>query len=179
MTPQDLDFAATEHCHVDIIPAVKMDRLQMIKAEYGPFRPQIRCTVPLWLALTMRASGHCRVVPPDWLSIGTCSPECLTTHMAQTWMCVENLTNVLKCEKERPEEFAHGLDARYLEIFVALQRACPEDLLPELPELQRLVQCIREVRQQKIIYGLSSLDGTALFVPFIYIFTSLYILLIS
>lgn len=73
MTPQDLDFAATEHCHVDIIPAVKMDRLQMIKAEYGPFRPQIRCTVPLWLALTMRASGHCRVVPPDWLSIGTCS----------------------------------------------------------------------------------------------------------
>lgn len=79
-------------------------------------------------------------------------------------MGVENLTTVLQTEREKGDEFASGLDARYLEVFVSLQRACPEDLLPELPHLQRLIQCIREVRQQKIIYGLTCLDGSALFV---------------
>lgn len=71
MTPENVHFAATELYQIDILPTIKMDRLQMIKAEYGPFRPQLRTTVPLWLALTMRSSGHCRILKPDWLSIGT------------------------------------------------------------------------------------------------------------
>jgi GINS complex subunit 2 len=145
MTPEVATFTATEFTMIDIIPSVKMDRLPMIKAEYGPFRPQIRCTVPLWLALAMRSSGQCRLLLPEWLS-------------------PSNLGKVLAAERERPEEFASGLDPRYMEIFMVLQQAAPEDFMPELPEIQRLIQSIKEVRQQKIIFGLASLDGSALFV---------------
>lgn len=69
MTPEELEFVA-ESVLVSIIPSIRLPRLQMITDEYGPFKPQMRCTVPLWLAITMKRGGHCQLVAPDWFQVG-------------------------------------------------------------------------------------------------------------
>lgn len=37
---------------------------------FGPFSPNQRARVPLWLALTLKRQKKCRVVLPDWLDDG-------------------------------------------------------------------------------------------------------------
>jgi hypothetical protein len=81
---------------------------------------------------------------------------------------LENLENVLAAEREKGDEFASGLHPHYIEIASILQLRAPEDLQPGLADMQLLIQSIREVRQQKILAGLLSLDGVPLFVfPFL------------
>lgn len=65
-SPAELEFLA-EEAIVTIVPSIRMDKLQLIRDEYGPFRPQVRTEVPLWLALSLRQGGHCRIVPPEWI----------------------------------------------------------------------------------------------------------------
>jgi hypothetical protein len=39
--------------------------------KYGPFRPQIQVSVPLWLASILKKQGRCIIVAPKWLSISS------------------------------------------------------------------------------------------------------------
>ena len=67
-TPAEMEFLAEQETNVTICPLVRIDKLHLIAEDYGPFRPQTNIQVPLWLALTLKRGGHCRIVPPDWLS---------------------------------------------------------------------------------------------------------------
>lgn len=69
-TPAEMEFLAEEETTVGITPSVRIDRLHLIADDYGPFRPHSNIVVPLWLALTLKRGGHCRIVPPEWLNSG-------------------------------------------------------------------------------------------------------------
>jgi hypothetical protein len=40
------------------------------KGVYGPFRPPIKTRVPLWLGQSLKLKRKCRIVPPDWFTVG-------------------------------------------------------------------------------------------------------------
>lgn len=46
---------------------------QQTQGTFGPFFPNQRAAVPLWLALTLKRQKKCRVVLPDWLDDGACA----------------------------------------------------------------------------------------------------------
>ncbi|RYF51371.1 MAG: hypothetical protein EOO38_03395 [Cytophagaceae bacterium] len=87
---------------------------------YGPFQPPSACSVPIWLALSLKRKRKCRIVCPDWLVVGeSASP----TPMIQSssvgpsiyWLTeIEKLQALLKDEKENAEGF-EPLPRRFLE----------------------------------------------------------------
>lgn len=42
----------------------------MLQGVYGPFQPPSKATVPLWLALSLKRKRKCRIVGPEWLTVG-------------------------------------------------------------------------------------------------------------
>ena len=40
------------------------------KGNYGPFRPPMKASVPLWMAIVLKRKLKCNVVPPDWMDRG-------------------------------------------------------------------------------------------------------------
>lgn len=67
-------------------------------------------------------------------------------------------------ERERPDEFTPMPVPHYWQVSMMLFEAAQEDFVTGVEEPMRLIQAIKEIRQQKILSGLSSLDGTPLFV---------------
>ena len=53
---------------VEIVPKFVYDRkLCLICGEFGPFTPQVRTQVPLWLAINLRKQQKCEIIIPDWV----------------------------------------------------------------------------------------------------------------
>jgi len=50
-----------------------------LQGDYGPFRPQIPVTVPLWLGIAMKKRSKCRIQPPSWMSVGEFAMVALRT----------------------------------------------------------------------------------------------------
>lgn len=46
------------------------EQLATLQGAFGPFRPQIQATVPIWLAVLLKKRGKCSVQPPEWMSVG-------------------------------------------------------------------------------------------------------------
>lgn len=58
-----------ESVDIQIIPNFDHEVLQFLCGNYGPFEASIPCTVPIWLAITLRKKGKCQIVAPEWLSV--------------------------------------------------------------------------------------------------------------
>ncbi|RKO95747.1 DNA replication complex GINS protein PSF2, partial [Caulochytrium protostelioides] len=132
-----IEFLA-EHELITIIPSSRIGELRFLEGTYGPFAPPERADVPLWLAVTLRGKGKCRVVPPAWLTV-----EALQT----------------RCDEERAHAqfsalpFHHAAIARLL-----LSPPCADDI-PNAASLRILVRDLRDLRQSKILGGVGLLDG--------------------
>lgn len=133
----EVEFLAEDEM-TDIIPNVRMDALNMICGDFGPFRPQIPAKVPLWLAIALKKRGKCRIQPPNW-------------------MTVERLTEVLDAEREAPREF-QPLPFHYVEISRLLFDFARDDI-PDIYLVRSLIEDIRDVRFHKVETGLESLDS--------------------
>ena len=53
LTAAELEFIAEDQI-VEIVPKFKHGPLHLIQGDFGPFVPQARATVPLWLAITLK-----------------------------------------------------------------------------------------------------------------------------
>merc|ERR1712205_36959 len=49
---QEVHFLAEDE-HLDIVPNFSLQGLHLLGGTYGPFRPQMRTSVPLWLAMLL------------------------------------------------------------------------------------------------------------------------------
>ena len=65
----EIDFFAEDE-HIEINPTINIQKLQLIRNTYGPFRHNIRISVPIWLAIALRNTNKCKIVPPPYLDIG-------------------------------------------------------------------------------------------------------------
>ncbi|XP_019181764.1 PREDICTED: DNA replication complex GINS protein PSF2-like isoform X1 [Ipomoea nil] len=127
----ELEFLAEDEM-VEIVPNMRMEPLNLICGDFGPFRPQIAIQVPLWLAVALKKRGKCTIRPPEWMS-------------------VEKLTQVL--EAERDSEGFQSLPFHYVEISRILFDHAREDI-PDIYMVRSLIEDIKDVRFHKIGTGL-------------------------
>ncbi|XP_073021665.1 DNA replication complex GINS protein PSF2 [Primulina huaijiensis] len=127
----EMEFLAEDEM-IEIVPNMRMEPLNFISGDFGPFRPQIPTEVPLWLAVSLRKRGKCTIRTPEWMS-------------------VEKLTQVL--EAERDSEKFQPLPFHYVEISRLLFDHAREDI-PDVYMVRSLIEDIKDVRFHKIGTGL-------------------------
>jgi GINS complex subunit 2 len=115
-----------------ILPNFRMQKLELIACEVGPFLPQSPCTVPLWLALFLRKQSRCRIIIPDWLS--------------------ENALSEL-VKKEKESESYQKVHDRYLEIASLLLQYAADDF-HDANKIRSLVEDVEHLRREKVRQGL-------------------------
>ncbi|GFQ01975.1 DNA replication complex gins protein psf2 [Phtheirospermum japonicum] len=127
----ELEFLAEDEV-IEIVPNMRMDPLNFISGDFGPFRPQIATEVPLWLAVALKKRGKCTIRAPEWMS-------------------VDKLSQVLDAERES-EKF-QPLPFHYVEISRLLFDHAREDI-PDIYMVRSLIEDIKDVRFHKIGTGL-------------------------
>ncbi|KAI4385686.1 hypothetical protein MLD38_003681 [Melastoma candidum] len=134
---EEMEFVAEDEL-VDIVPNMRMEPLNMICGDFGPFLPQIAARVPIWLAVALKKRGKCTIRPPEWMS-------------------VEKLTQVLEAERDSEKEF-QSLPFHYIEISRLLFHHARDDI-PDIYMVRSLIEDIRDVRFHKVETSLETFDG--------------------
>lgn len=130
----ELEFLAEDEM-VEVVPNMRMEPLNLICGDFGPFHPQIPIQVPLWLAVALKKRGKCTIKPPEWMSI-------------------EKLTQVL--EAERDFEGFEPLPFHYVEISRLLFDHAREDI-QDVYMVRSLIEDIKDVRFHKLGTGLEKI----------------------
>lgn len=133
----EMEFLAEDEM-IEIVPNMRMEPLNLISGDYGPFRPQIATQVPLWLAVALKKRGKCTIRPPEWMSI-------------------DRLTQVLEAERDSPKEF-QPLPFHYVEISRLLFDHARDDI-PDIYMVRSLIEDIRDVRFHKVESGLETISA--------------------
>lgn len=133
----EMEFLAEDEM-IEIVPNMRMEELNLISGDYGPFLPRIATEVPLWLAVALKKRGKCSILPPKWLS-------------------VERLTQVLEAERDSPKEFQQ-LHFHYVEISRLLFDHARDDI-PDIYMVRSLIEDIRNVRFHKVESGLETISA--------------------
>ncbi|KMT18317.1 hypothetical protein BVRB_2g024770 [Beta vulgaris subsp. vulgaris] len=133
----EMEFLAEDEM-IEIVPNMRMDALNLISGDYGPFRPQIATKVPLWLAVALKKRGKCTVRPPEWMTI-------------------DRLTQILEAERDSPKEF-QPLPFHYVEISRLLFDHARDDI-PDIYMVRSLIEDIRDVRFHKVESGLETISA--------------------
>ncbi|XP_059458671.1 DNA replication complex GINS protein PSF2 isoform X1 [Corylus avellana] len=137
---EEVEFIAEDEM-VEIVPNLRMDALNFICGDFGPFFPQMATQVPLWLAVALKKRGKCTIRPPLWMS-------------------VEKLTQVLEAERDSQRVFEQ-LPFHYVEISRLLFDHARDDI-PDVYMVRSLVEDIRDVRFHKVETNLETLNERAL-----------------
>ncbi|KAM1020014.1 hypothetical protein ACFX13_042065 [Malus domestica] len=133
---EEVEFMAEDEM-VEIVPNMRMDPLNMLCGDFGPFHPQMKTQVPLWLAIAMKKRGKCTIQPPEWMSI-------------------ENLTRILEAERDSQAAF-QVLPFHYVEISSLLFEYAPGDI-PDMYMVRSLINDIKDVRFHKVESSLESFE---------------------
>ncbi|KAJ7975805.1 DNA replication complex GINS protein PSF2 [Quillaja saponaria] len=134
---EELEFVAEDEI-VEIIPNLRMEPLNLICGDFGPFFPQIVTQVPLWLAVALKKRGKCSIRSPEWMS-------------------VEKLTQVLEAERDS-QEMSDQLPFHYVEISRLLFDHARDDI-PDAYMVRSLIEDIRDVRFHKVESDLEAFSG--------------------
>lgn len=124
-----------EDQEVHILPSFALPKVHLLGGTYGPFRPQIQVSVPLWLASILKKQGRCIIVAPKWLSISS-------------------LRTVL--ESERTDDVFQALPFHYVEVATDLCKYAREDM-EDWSLIYDLTENVRAVRHSKMQSGLRGL----------------------
>jgi GINS complex subunit 2 len=69
MSPWCVSFF-TENETVNVIPKIREPAIYLMSGKIGPFEPGISVSVPIWVAVMLRQRHMCRIVSPDWMTVG-------------------------------------------------------------------------------------------------------------
>ncbi|CAL9008063.1 unnamed protein product [Prunus brigantina] len=133
---EEVEFMAEDEM-VEIVPNMRMEPLNMLCGDFGPFYPQMATQVPMWLAIALKKRGKCTIRPPEWMS-------------------VENLTQILEAERESQAAF-QVLPFHYVEISSLLFDYASGDI-SDLYMVRSLINDIRDARFLKVESSLESFE---------------------
>lgn len=68
LSANEIEFLAEESL-IFIESDVDHPPFQFLSGTFGPLVSGLTCEVPLWLALTLKKKGKCKIVTPDWMSV--------------------------------------------------------------------------------------------------------------
>lgn len=131
------EFLAEEEM-INITPEFDHAEFYFIRGKYGPFTSNFDVDVPLWLAITLRKQGKCRIAIPEWMSI-------------------ENLEK--KIADERKESSLQSLPFHYIEIAHLLLNNAREDI--QSPDrVAVLIQDLENIRMDRIRLGVMNVAAS-------------------
>lgn len=128
------EFLAEEEM-INITPEFDHAEFYFISGKYGPFTSNFDVDVPLWLAITLRKQGKCRIAIPDWMTI-------------------ERLEQ--RVHNERNEKVLGELPFHYIEIAQLLLNNAREDI-PSPDRVAVLLQDLENIRMDRIRLGVLNL----------------------
>mmetsp|Transcript_31425 Transcript_31425/g.43604 ORF Transcript_31425/g.43604 Transcript_31425/m.43604 type:complete len:211 (+) Transcript_31425:307-939(+) len=137
-TPNEMEFNA-ECEEVEIVPNFSSPIMNLIEGSFGPFRPSIQKTVPLWLAVFLKRRQRCTVVVPEW-------------------MVKEKLEEVLEREREDEQGF-QPLPYHYFEMSELLFKEAKDDVV-DLHLVREKLKDISSVRRNKLQVGLRKITAS-------------------
>jgi hypothetical protein len=76
--------------------------------------PARRVSVPLWLAINLRKSTNCQIVPPPWFTVGTA-----LRYVLRKLIFAEHLTDLYQREVINGDSY-QSVDFHYVEIAAIL-----------------------------------------------------------
>lgn len=125
--------------------SLRWDPPSWLQGEFGPFRPNTECQVPLWLAITLWKRKKCTVRAPEWMD-------------------PIYLSNVLEEERSDPAAFQplpfHHIEIAHCLFTAGIDEALPQEVFGEnLPQVKELVHLVQKARMSKILSGLGQLNG--------------------
>jgi hypothetical protein len=84
---------------VTVIPQFKGGKLHFVGGDVGPFVPAVPVDVPLWLAISLKKRGRCKIQPPEWMSAGeACGTACGGWGLCGGWrVCADGLRCAAVC----------------------------------------------------------------------------------
>jgi GINS complex subunit 2 len=157
VTPLELEMIAGNQL-ITILPSISMEKTALISGAYGPLVPMRRCQVPLWMAINLKLKRKCRIIAPDWLTVGTCASQ-RSSYLDLRTRSIEVLQAHLARETTQPE--FSDLPFRFSEVSKLLLDVASDDL--ENPDkIRSLLKDLREARQAKSREGLDKLDHNEL-----------------
>ncbi|KAL1723464.1 hypothetical protein EV715DRAFT_190772 [Schizophyllum commune] len=158
-SPAELEFIASQQL-IEIIPLIAMERTVFISGTYGPLQPPRRAKVPIWLATNLKLKKKCRIIPPDWLTVGKFA--LLLSFFENIYRRpVDHLRDC--CEEETNNPKFSKLPFRFAEVAKVLLDVAPDDL-EDADQLRLLLKNLREARQAKTRDGLQNLNPNELHV---------------
>ncbi|KAK8662406.1 hypothetical protein V6N13_091983 [Hibiscus sabdariffa] len=143
---EEVEFMAEDEL-IEIVPNLRMDPLNFICGDFGPFLPQIATQVPFWLAVALKKRGKCAIRPPQWMSVGESPSSSPFFDM------------VLERERESQGAF-QVLPFHYVEISRLLFDHARDDI-PDMYMVRSLIEDIRDVRIHKVETSLEKFSGTS------------------
>ncbi|KAG0418687.1 putative DNA replication complex GINS protein PSF2, partial [Dictyocoela roeselum] len=112
----------------------------LLEHDIGPFTPLVPAEVPLFVALSLKKSGLCRIRAPSFF-------------------IEENLTKILEFELQNANEFANVHEFLFEIVGDIVEHTYN---LKNRESIGMLVNEIREARFKKIYSGLKMMDGRAM-----------------
>lgn len=140
---KEADSMLAQMQKVIITPLLQIDALELIEGKYGPFKPMVPASIPLYVALFFKRIRLCTIHAPAWIEAG-------------------HLKNLVEKEEEATEDFVE-VD-KYLfdnaEIFL---EHC--EGLRDVPEIRLQLKQLEEARMRKLLKGVKEIDSDILSVP--------------
>lgn len=140
MEPDELLLIARHLTDVEIEPLTKIQEINLLEETLGPFTPLVPEIVPLFVALSLKKSGMCRIRCPLFFE-------------------VENLNKILEFELKNENEFS-----KIHPYLFEIKNDILENVynLDNEEDVRRLINEIKETRFKKIYNGLKMIDGRAM-----------------
>jgi GINS complex subunit 2 len=135
---QQLEFFAEEE-RVTIVPNFSADAYECVSGTHGPFRPNVPCAVPLWLALYLSRRAKCRLAPPPWLS-------------------PSRLERTIRAEQEDGSTF-QPVPFYYMEVACLLFEHARECFGSDFARVRALLARLSNIRRHKIEDGLRQVQA--------------------
>ncbi|KNC48635.1 DNA replication complex GINS protein PSF2 [Thecamonas trahens ATCC 50062] len=128
----------SEDAEAVVVPLFREPAIRLLAGTYGPFRPGVPLTVPLWLAKQLKKQKKAKIQPPEWMD-------------------VDSLRATYEAEQADPLYF-EALPYHYVEIASQLLDVASDDI-PDANSVRETIEDIVEVRHLKIMAGMRALDG--------------------
>ena len=141
----DLDISLSEseffseNTQIAINPNFRHQGMSLLSGTFGPFRPSVPVTVPLWLGIYLKRQQKCHIIPP-------------------AWMDSQVLKDKFRLEEEQ-ESFTE-IDFYYMEISSLLLTYAKDDIENQAV-VCRLIQDLHDLRTSKIRNSLQKIDPNA------------------
>eukprot|EP00949_MAST-11_sp_MAST-11-sp1_P003254 g3254.t1 len=139
ITPAEREFFAEDE-KVVIMPNFTGGMINLIAGNFGPFQPQMKVEVPLWLAVALKKRNRCNIQPPVWLNA-----DYLDVKLKED-----------QEERNRPtlqgENTRYPLPFYFIEISHVLLNEAPDDV-EDSERVRCLLEDIQNLRMAKLREG--------------------------